>query len=163
MCILGSLQGTFHGPGSPRCSDFLAFCLEGSEENRSRLFVCCPLNIYFLWEKRPQWFQPSGLQGSLQTKHISGSFRKNILKVFSPQGNTLNRLLIFSWLFFLALSHLFASNILLSIRLCSLEHRKFPFSISDVGPGLNCSDSLLQCAVTCWSDVRVPFWGAPLI
>lgn len=159
----GASAGYLPWAWQPPVLRFLAFCLEGSEENRSRLFVCCPLNIYFLWEKRPQWFQPSGLQGSLQTKHISGSFRKNILKVFSPQGNTLNRLLIFSWLFFLALSHLFASNILLSIRLCSLEHRKFPFSISDVGPGLNCSDSLLQCAVTCWSDIRVPFWGAPLI
>lgn len=80
---------------------FLASCLDRREEEyRKRLVLYCPLNICFLWEKQSQWFQPPGLQGSLQTKHISGSFRKNILKVFGLQGNTLNRQLILSRLFF---------------------------------------------------------------
>lgn len=72
---------------------------KGGRRRRERLFYC-PLNICFLWEKQPQWFQPSVLQGSLQTKHSSGSFRKNILKAFSLQGNTLNRQLILGRLFF---------------------------------------------------------------
>lgn len=114
---------------------FLASCLDRREEEyRKRLVLYCPLNICFLWEKQSQWFQPSGLQGSLQTKHISGSFRKNILKVFGLQGNTLNRQLILSRLFFLALSHIFSFNILLNIRLYSVENRKFLFSLLDIGP-----------------------------
>lgn len=66
------------------------------KKERKRLFLCCPLNICLLREEQPKWFQPSRLWRSLQTKHISASFRKNILLVFSFQGNTLKQA-AYSW------------------------------------------------------------------
>lgn len=132
--MVGSLQSTPKGLTAPGTL-FLGFMFgqEGGGVQKKVGFVLSSEHLLSLREavsvisasRAPGIFANQAYQWFIQEKHSQGfrSPRKYFKQAAYSQQT-----------FFLALSHIFSFNILLNIRLYSVENRKFLFSLLDIGP-----------------------------